>query len=150
MKESVQVKYFSITTFRLCWFGAVAQIDQPVTVSAGVHFNSFVRGIGTNDAGAGLDLRISIFTRHRLHALIDASAARFIGDKRYIVDGTTGEEAVNARLYNLHAGPELFLTKRLAVSISYGCSWHKIRSFDYSTDRTFQYGLTTWGENEGK
>ena len=138
------MKYHLIITSLLCWLNGLAQIDQPVTVSAALHLNSFVKGIGTNDAGAGLDFSISIFTPHRLHALIDASAARFIGDKRYIVDGTTGEEAVNARLYNLHAGPELFVTKRLALSISYGCSWHKIRAFDYSTDRGLKYGLTTW------
>lgn len=130
---------FSITS--VSCFG---QFDRATTLRATANFNIVLEGLATNDAGVGLGLDASLFSKKRLQALIETSVDRFIGDKLLVVDPATGKEAKNAAVYSIKAGPQLFITKNLALAATYGPAWHVVQDFNYSLDYGFKFSITAF------
>ena len=128
----------SIITVISC-FG---QFEKATTFRATANFNIVLDGLATNDAGVGLGLDASFFSKSRLQALIETSADRFIGDKLLVVNPTTGKEAKSAAIYSIKVGPQFFITRRFALAATYGPAWHVLRDFDYTIDYGFKYSIT--------
>ena len=120
---------------------ALGQFSRPISLSATTRFHVTVDGLATNDAGYGVGINAAFFSQQRLQLLVESSWDRFIGDKLLVVDPVTGKEAKKAAAFALRAGPQFFLLKRLALSASYGPSWHAVRDFGYTVDGGYSYGL---------
>lgn len=136
MKQLVLI-LFTIT--QLSCFG---QFDKSITLRATVIFNITLNGLATNNAGVGLGMDASFFSKHRLQALIETSADWFIGDKLLTLDSATGKSAKSAAVNTIKAGPQFFISKNLALSATYGPTWSVVRDFNYSLDYGFKYGVT--------
>ena len=123
------------------------QFDNQITFRATANFNVVLGGLATNDAGAGLELDASFFSRKKLQLVVEGSGDRFIGDKLMIIDSVYGSPTKNAAVYSLKAGPQYFITKNIAIAATCGPAWHVIRNFDYTLDLGFKYSLTAfWGK----
>jgi hypothetical protein len=129
--------FFSLATVITC-FG---QLENATTFRATANFNITLNGLASNEAGAGLGLDASFFSKHRLQALLETSADFFIGDKLLVVDAN-GKAAKSASVYSIKAGPQFFVTKNLAIAATYGLSWHVVREFNYTVDGGFKYSIT--------
>src|SRR5687767_7525772 len=137
------IALFLVPTFTAC-FG---QFEKATTFSATANFHVVLDGLAMNDAGAGLGLEASFFSKNRLHAILETTADRFIGDKQLYIDPVTGKEAKNAAVYSIKAGPRIFVTPRLALSVTYGPAWHIARDFNYKMDGGFNYSISGfWGQ----
>ncbi|HEX2534850.1 MAG TPA: hypothetical protein VHK69_13990 [Chitinophagaceae bacterium] len=119
-----------------------AQFNRSVTLRAMANINLAKSGLGNNDAGAGLGLDASFFSRKRLQVLVEAAGDRFIGDKMLEVDPLTGEEAGNAAVYSFRAGPQYFITREIALALTYGPTWHSVRSFNATLSGGFKGSFT--------
>jgi hypothetical protein len=135
--KQVCLIFFIIT--QLSCFG---QFDKSITLRATANFNFALNGLATNDAGVGLGIDASFFSKHRLQALIETSADWFIGDKLLVLDSATGKAAKSAAVHSVKIGPQIFITKNLAVSATYGPAWYTVRDFNYSMDYGFKYSVT--------
>jgi hypothetical protein len=130
-----------VLTFSLIVMISQAQFHEGTSFRATANFNIVLKGLATNEAGAGLGFDASFFSKHRLQLILETSADRYIGDKVLVFNSRTGEHAKTA-VYGLRSGPQFFLTKSVAVAVTYGPSWHKVRDFDYSMNGGFKYSLT--------
>lgn len=130
-------------------FSSAAQFDRSVRITPIINFNVVLNGLGQNDAGMGLELNASFFAKHKLQLLIESGTDRFIGDKVLRIDPVSGEHARNAIVYNLKAGPQLFISKTLSISMTYGPSWYLVRDFGFTTAYGLKYGLSCY-VSEGK
>lgn len=137
----VGVKSIIVILFSTCTLSCFAQFDKSITYRATANFNAVLNGLATNDAGIGVGLDASLFSKYRLQALIETSAERFIGDKLLITD-STGKPAKSAAVYSVKAGPQFFLSKNLALSVTYGPVWYVLREFKYSMDYGLKYSIT--------
>lgn len=117
------------------------QFDKPFNLIASANFDFKLKGLATNDAGMGLNLDAILFAKHRLQLLIETSADRFIGDKFLIIDAQ-GRENKNAAIYTIEAGPQFFLSKRIALSATIGPAWHSIEAFSFTRDCGFKFAAT--------
>jgi len=120
---------------------AFSQYDKPVTFSATARFNAVVNGLASNDAGYGVGVDLAFFSQHRVQLLVESSWDRFIGDKLRITDPATEKEAKRTTVYALSIGPQVFLSRRVAVAATYGPAWHVLRDFHYSLDDGFKVSL---------
>lgn len=135
---------FSLATAITC-FG---QFEKSTTFRATANFNIVLDGLATNDAGVGLGLDASFFSKSKLQALVETSADRFIGDKLLVADPITGKEAKGAAVFSVKAGPQFFITRNLALAATYGPAWHVLRDFDYTVDYGFKYSITGFLGNQ--
>ncbi|HEX8315273.1 MAG TPA: hypothetical protein VF609_09780 [Flavisolibacter sp.] len=126
----------------LCVTTCLAQHQQATTLRASINFNIALNGLATNDAGVGLGLDASFFSKRRLQALIETSADRFIGDKLLLLDTITGKKGKSAAVYSIRVGPQLFVSENIALAATYGPSWHVVRDFGYTLDGGFKYSIT--------
>ena len=136
------MKQLSLILFTIIQLSCFGQFDKNTTVRATANFNFTLNGLGTNDAGVGLAVDASFFSKHRLQALIETSADWFFGDKLLVLDSATGKAAKSAAVYSIKAGPQFFISKNVALSITYGPSWYVVRDFKYSVDNGFKYSIT--------
>ena len=134
----------SLSTVVTC-FG---QLEKATTFRATANFNIVLDGLATNDAGVGLGLDASFFSKSKLQALVETSADRFIGDKLLVADPITGKEAKGAAVFSVKAGPQFFITRNLALAATYGPAWHVLRDFDYTVDYGFKYSITGFLGNQ--
>jgi hypothetical protein len=146
-----QVIMIKILTF-LVYFAfaqsCFAQFDKQVVARATANFNIVLDGLGTNDAGVGLGLDISFFSKRKLQLVLEGSGDWFIGDKLGIAD-SLGEyiHTKSARAYSLRLGPQYFINKNIAVSVTYGPAWYVFRATEYVTDHSFRYSIIGfWGK----
>ncbi|HVG16656.1 MAG TPA: hypothetical protein VM935_16900 [Chitinophagaceae bacterium] len=119
-----------------------AQFDKPVTIRATTNFNIALKGLATNDAGIGVGIDASFFSTHKLQVLLETSADWFFGDKLLIIDASTGEKVKSAAVHSLRLGPQFFIHKNLALSITYGPAWSVVQDTDYSLHGGLKYGAT--------
>ena len=123
------------------------QFDKQITFRATVNFNVVLGGLATNDAGAGLELNASFFSRKKLQLVVEGSGDLFIGDKLMVVDIADGRPTKNAAVYSFKAGPQYFITKNIAVAATYGPAWHVLRDFDFTLDLGSKYSINAfWGK----
>jgi len=141
------MKTLFVVLFCLAVTTAFGQVRKPIALSTTARFNVTVDGLANHDAGYGVGIDASFFSKHRLQLLVESSADRFIGDKLLVVD--PGKEAKKAAAFALRAGPQFFFSKRLALSATYGPSWHVVHDFSYSVDGSYSYGLTGFAGNKG-
>ena len=134
---------FSLTLMNVC----SGQFDKQITFRATANFNVVIGGLATNDAGAGLELNASFFSRKKLQLVVEGSGDLFIGDKFMVVDAVDGRAAKNAAVYSFKAGPQYFVTKNIAIAATCGPTWHVLREFDYTLDIGFKYSFNAfWGK----
>ena len=136
------MKQVCLLFFMITQLSSFGQFDKSTTLRATANFNLTLNGLATNDAGVGLGIDASFFSKHRLQALIETSADWFIGDKLLVLDSVTGKAAKSAAVRSIKIGPQFFITKRIAVSVTYGPAWHTVRAFNYSMDYGFKYSVT--------
>ena len=136
------MKQFLLALLGLPTVSCFGQFNKALTIRPTAHINIVLNGLGMNDAGGGLGLDVSFFSRHRLQVLIETSADGFIGDKLLHIDTVTEEEAKNAAVYSIKAGPQFFIAPHWALAVTYGPAWHIVRDFNYSVDGGFNYSLT--------
>src|SRR5688500_9448095 len=139
----------ALILFTCVSLSSAAQFDRAVRIAPIINFNVVLNGLGQNDAGMGLGLNASFFAKHKLQLLIESGTDRFIGDKVLRIDPVSGEHARNAIVYNLKAGPQLFISKTLSISITYDPSWYLVRDFGFTTGYGFKYGVSCY-VSEGK
>lgn len=133
------VLFFFLFTIHLSCFG---QLDKAVTLRATANFNVALKGLATNDAGIGLAIDASFFSQHKLQALLETSGDWFFGDKLLVIDANTGEKARSAAVHGIRLGPQFFVHKNLALSVTYGPSWYVVRELEYTRDKGFKYSAT--------
>ncbi len=136
------MKRLVLILFTIKQLSCFGQFDNPITLRATANFNFTLNGLATNDAGVGLGIDASFFSKHRLQALIETSADWFIGDKFLVLDNATGKAAKRAAVHNIKAGPQFFIFNNLALSATYGPAWYVVRDFNYSMDYGFKYSIT--------
>lgn len=120
-----------------------SQLDKKVSVNATGNFNVSLAGLGTDDAGLGLNMQTSFFAKNRLQLTTEAVSELFFGNKVYHEDPQTGKNA-QARIHSLRIGPQIFLTRNIAVAATYGPAWHKIREFDYTLDYGYKLSVNSF------
>lgn len=130
MKPLIILVFCFLSTQSYC------QFDKSFSLITSANFNFNTKGLATNEAGVGISADAILFAKHKLQLLIETSADRFIGDKLLIVDDQ-GRENKNAAIYIIHAGPQFFLSKAIALSATIGPAWHSIEAVGFTRD----YGL---------
>lgn len=120
-----------------CW----AQREKPVSVRMTGQFDFGVRGMGTNDAGMGVEVALSLFAKKRVQLLTEAHSLFYMGDKSLAID-RDGKELPNGSLHSLQAGPQVFLSKTIAFFATYGLAWHRYQEWTYTLDDGYRLGLT--------
>lgn len=122
------------------------QFDKFVTVRATGHLNAVLKGLGLNEVGAGVGLDASLFSKGRLQLLFEGSTNHFLGDKALRIDSFSGKHSMNTAVFDLKVGPQYFITRNIAVAITYGPSWHVFRDFNYTVDDGLKYSVSGfWG-----
>lgn len=120
-----------------CW----GHREKPLSVRFAGQFDFAVRGMAMNDAGMGAMAGLSVFARQRVQLLAEGGSHWYIGDKQYIMD-REGRELPNGSLHTVQAGPQVFLTKTLALSATYGVAWFRLHDWDHQADEAYRVALT--------
>jgi hypothetical protein len=141
------MKYFLTTIVMLFSLNVCfGQFDKFVTIRATGHFNVLLNGLGYNEVGLGGGLDFSLFSKGRLQMLFEGSTAHFVGDKVLYFDTLTGEHALNPSVFDVKVGPQYFVTRNIAIAVTYGPSWHVYDKPSYTLDYGLKYSLTGfWG-----
>jgi hypothetical protein len=105
------------------------------------NFDFKTKGLALNDAGFGIDLSASIFSKYKLQLLLETSTDRFIGDKQFIV-ADEGRENKSPAIYSIKAGAQYFISRKIAFSTTFGPAWYSIQAIGFTRDYGFQFGVT--------
>lgn len=135
------MKLTIITIFYLLSLPSFAQNDRPVNLAVTGNFNFTTHGFGTNDAGLGLGLNASFFPGHKLQLLAEANAESFFGSKEFIIN-PQGRENKAPVIYSIKAGPKFFISKNIALSVTYGPYLHSIEAAGFTNNFGFKFGIT--------
>ena len=135
--RSIYLLLFSIASLQ-----GFSQFEKSTSIHLTANFNFALTGVATNTGGAGAGCSASFFGKHRLQALVEANANYFFGDKFLIIETSTGRKPKTAGAHSIKAGPQYFLTKNMALSITYGAAWYTIREFEYTMSDAFKYSVT--------
>lgn len=127
---------------------AFSQFNKPVSASTTARLSAVINGLATNEAGYGVGVDVAFFSKNRVQLLVESSWDCFIGDKLLVIDPVSGKEARKATVYAFGVGPQVFLSKRLAFSATYGPAWHVLRNIHYSLDDGFKVSLTGFSGNK--
>ena len=142
MKPAAAILLLFLSLFSL------GQTGKNVSLKALANFNFATNGLATNEAGAGLGLDASFFSKKKIQLLFELSSDWFFGDKLLVVDNATGKEAKKAAIHSIKAGPQLVLSNKMTIAATYGPAWHVLRDFHFSTDAGFKFSLSGfWGTN---
>jgi hypothetical protein len=117
------------------------QFNKSFSLITSVNFDFKTKGLATNEAGAGISLDAIVFAKHKLQLLIETSADQFIGDKSFAEDAQ-GRENKSATIYTIKAGPQFFLSKRIALSTTIGPAWHSIEAVGFTRNYGFKFTVT--------
>ena len=118
-----------------------SQFDKPFSLITSVNLDFKLKGLATNETGVGINIDAILFAKHKLQLLLQTSADQFIGDKSLIIDAQ-GRENKSATIYTIHAGPQYFVSKRIALSTTIGPAWHSIQAIGFSHDLGFKFAAT--------
>ena len=129
-----------IVTFFLS-LASYSQFDKSFSLTATCNFNFKTKGLALNDAGFGIGLDGSLFSKHKLQLLLETSTDRFIGDKEFIV-ADEGRENKSPAIYSIKVGPQFFIFKSIAFSTTFGPAWHSIQAVGFTRDYGFKFGAT--------
>lgn len=119
------------------------QFNKCISANATAHFNIATSGLSPDDAGVGVNLQTSFFAKHKVQLTTEAVSELFFGNKVFYEDPQTGKNA-KASMHSIRIGPQVFLTKNIAVAATYGLTWHKIREFDYSADDGYKLSINSF------
>ena len=120
-----------------CW----SQREKPLSIRFTGQFDFAVKGMGGNNAGMGVGTGISFFAKERVQMLTEAHSHFYIGDEQYVTD-IEGKELPNGSMHSLQAGPQVFLSKTIALAATYGVAWHRIHQREYTLDDGYRVALT--------
>lgn len=120
---------------------AQGQFDRKVFMDFTGNFFAGQKAFNLDNAGYGLSLDASFPGYSRWQVTVSPNAGHFFGDKiLYIPDeGRVNDGPV---VYNLFAGPQYFITKRIAISLTAGLSWYSIHTRGFSTGAGYQAAAT--------
>lgn len=135
------MRYIIIKICCLLSLSSFGQFDKTISLRASGNFNVTRNGFGTNDAGLGLGLDASFFSNHKLNLLTETSAETFFGSKEFIIN-PEGRENKAPVIYSVKAGPQFFISKNIALSVTYGPSWYSIQAVSFTSDYGFKLGIT--------
>ena len=68
------MKQLSLILFSIIQLSCFGQFDKSTILRATANFNFTLNGLATNNAGLGLGIDASLFSKNRLKALIETSA----------------------------------------------------------------------------
>jgi hypothetical protein len=120
------------------------QLIKNTSLQATGTIDVILKGLFMNEVGAGIGFDALFFSKHKLQAIIETNADYFVGDKFLVWDTLSGKQAKSAKVYSIKAGPQFFVSKRIAISATYGPSWHTARSINYSITGDFKYSVTAY------
>ena len=120
---------------------SAGQLNKPVSILTAGNVLFKTTGANYNNTGVSLHINASFFSTHKLQLLVETSADKFFGDKVYYVSAA-GKEINKVILYSIKAGPQLFVTRHVALSATFGQTWHSINAEGFSRDYGLQYGAT--------
>jgi hypothetical protein len=127
------ISFFSSATY--------GQFEKSLSLITTGNFDFKTKGLNRNDAGFGISLDASLFSKHKLQLLLETSVERFMGDKLGFAD-PQGRENKSALIYIIKAGPQFFILKNIAISTTIGPAWHSIRAVGFTRDFCFKFGVT--------
>ena len=107
-----------------------AQKVHPVSLEFGGQFNFRTRGLGMNDAGLGLETRVLFPVAKRLKLVAETGVNVFIGNKLMIYPGE-GRQNETAMNWKFQAGPQVNISRKLAVSFTYGLNHYSFAMVGY-------------------
>jgi hypothetical protein len=127
----------------ICFFTKTSygQFDKSFSLMATGNFDFKTKGLALNDAGFGIGLDGSLFSKHKLQLLLETSTDRFIGDKQFIL-ADEGRENKSPAIYSIKVGPQFFISKNIALSTTFGPAWHSIQAIGFTRDYGFKFGAT--------
>ena len=125
--------FFSLTSY--------GQFAKSFSLMATGNFDFKTKGLALNDAGFGIGLDASFFSKHKIQLLLETSGDRFIGDKDFIT-ADEGRENKSPAIYSIKVGPQFFISKNIALSATFGPAWHSIQAIGFTRDYGFKFGAT--------
>ncbi len=137
------MRFLYVLTFWFLSCKAYCQFEKPFNLVASVNADFGLKGLANNEVGMGAGVEAFLFAKNKLQLLVEGGAERFIGDKLYVEDGR-GRENKTAAIYSLKAGPQFFVSDRIALSATMGPAWHSIREVGFTTDIGFKYALAAY------
>jgi hypothetical protein len=135
------MKALTVFTLLLLSLGSLAQRQKPVSIRMTGQYTVTVEGIGLNTAGLGIGAAGSFFARKRLQLLTEAYMDRYVGDKVLVLD-QQGRPLPDACLLTVHAGPQVFFSRSLALAATYGAAWHRYRERSFTLDHAVRTSIT--------
>lgn len=137
MKTLIILFFCSISTKSYC------QFDKTFSLITSVNLDFKLKGLATNEAGLGINIDAILLAKNKLQLLLETSADKFIGDKTLIIDAQ-GSETKNAAIYTINAGPQYFVSKRIAFATTFGPAWHAIEASGFTQDYGFKFAATAF------
>jgi hypothetical protein len=107
------MKYVFSTVLLLSTLFCFGQFDRTITLVTAANFSVPLKGAGVNEAGFGISFDAHFFSKQRLQVLLESSADYFVGAK----------EGGFLSIFS-SAGPQFFVTKNIAASVTYGTPWN--------------------------
>ena len=136
-----QMKSLIISITLFLSLTSYGQLDKSLSLIATGNFDFKTKGLALNDAGFGIGLDASFFSKHKFQLLLETSADRFIGDKDFVT-ADEGRENKSPAIYSIKAGPQFFISKNIALSATFGPAWHSIQAVGFTRDYGFKFGAT--------
>ena len=146
MRQRWLIYYMKSLIIVILFFSSVwsfGQFDRFTSVNASLGFDFKTKGLGTNDAGFGLMIDGSLFANHKFQLLIENSEEVFIGNKLLVAD-SLGRKAKSDVINSIRAGAQIFLSRNIAISTTYGPAWHRIYAYEFTRDFGFLFSITTF------
>lgn len=144
------MKYLFILPLLLFTITSYGQFNHFVSLRTTINFAVGQKELANaaDDAGYGLSVDVSFFSKHKLQALFMADVNSFFGNKVYYLQNE-GRQNKNADIYSIRIGPQYFISKRIAFSATAGPAWHAIETVGFSRNMAYQLmGTGFWGKRK--
>lgn len=123
--------------------------DRFINITAAGTFDFHTRGLYLNDAGFGINLDVSAFSKNKLRLLAEAGSDKFIGDKLLHVD-SLGNQNKSVVINSVKLGLQYFISKRIAASVVFGPAWHRISAPGFTKDYCYKISITAFLDHKEK
>lgn len=123
------------------------QSRKKINVSSTGNFVVAMKGLGHTEVGLGGELAASFLSNKILRTLIEVHTARF-KDNMYEYDIASGKIAKTA-VYTATVGPQYFITRKIALSVTVGPAWYKALDTEYHLGYGFKYSASSFLGSKG-
>ena len=113
------------------------------SLSASANFNFGSSGLGANNSGFGFSIQSNLFANQNLELKAEGSLDHLFGDKILVTDTLGNKYPSSATLISFRAGPELFISKNIAIAALPGYTRYQLYS-DKSHSFSYKLALTSY------